>query len=503
MGSKNNQQLTPGFVPPPPPQIFPTVQVPQPAMFGQGGMMPQYDLGRTPVQLPPFPQADLDSVKSADLGPMKSTLAQQQDVYAQRQKDEQDVAQQFMPNVLTTDASGNFQSTIPQSANDQFMSDQIKGQLMKELAGGNSAMSRFQDGASVGQMIGANLLAPMLGVFSKAPGAAMGANQATQQLQMLAQQAQQQQQQHKQQHNQNIINLSQAFQNMDPNSSKRIGDLIGKQVEINKAQWERQRQAQQATQAAQHDVQQSQAAIAQQENTQAERQTKVILEKLGYGEKQANLDLQNNNGRVQDTKDLLSIQKGVDTTNAQLQQQANQLNETAGQNRINNSNTEDASQEKALKDLQSTVRLISNAATDTAGGAAKRPGYAQIMAQNPILAATFAKQLSAAGINNLHPEDVFNTLIQHEQQGQQQQGGDLLGGIPSAVGGAIGKAGEAIGGALNSAGIGFSKGQPAQTAQPSVTVKLSPQEAYSRWSKKNPGKTPTSQDLMNEANANG
>lgn len=431
---------------PPPPPVTPSFLAMQPPIAGaglmmteqpafmpaQGMQMPRLDFGRPQVNIPALPVDELSALnKPVDMTGLRD-LRNKQVGILDNATQAANSPQPFMPDLVQQDPiTGRLMAAQQADAFHQFMSDNIKQSLLNEMASGPS---RFDQGFNTGQQIAANIVTPLIGLFGGG-GTAAGANVATQELKAEVLRREQMQKQQKREQNQTLINLTQLYDGLDPNSAKNISSLISKQIEINQARNNQRRQLQQDVAKATADLADTEGKLIQGERSDRDRKMKTILDMDSHDMRAAELQAQLGNQNASDSKatyDILekAAQNGADN---KLKQEKQALDVKEFDLKQANSRNE------VLAKLGNTIRQMTAAATTTSGGALKNPGYAQAIASNPALAKVFAQQMKAAGLEGLKPEDVFSAFS-GESAPQAPESPDLFAGL----GGAMNQAGAAV-----------------------------------------------------------
>lgn len=436
-----------GFTLPPPP----TTEMPllTPAFAPQGNLQPQQPQADSrpfvPANLPPMPAAPQRSDYQASPDVMQSYKDLIETLRTQNNSALADAnsTQGYLPDLLKAGDNGGMVPTTPANPFEQKLGEATKAAIIQNLARKEGPGSRFHSGFTMGQQLAANVALPLLGLFGGGPGTAFGAMQTAQNLEAQVAQERSAQRAEKNARNQTLMSLANLYENISPESSKNVRDLLGHQIQIASA---------------------NKALKTQRQNT-AHQTTQA----LGTAQKELlTLDANANkefSGAQHQYQDLLNKRTGVDegiqrdlfnagTKNTELGNQEHRLkNEdlkiAQGDKRISameakNSNSDAIAQDKvkmeALQQLERTFRLNKEAMDVTGAGGQKKYGtYGDFLKQNPAMRQIVAGQMKAAGIT-ASPDEVMKAFL-GDGEAPKPGGGnwfdDLLAGAKKLIPGMV------------------------------------------------------------------
>lgn len=432
------------------PQQFPQGFMPYgymtPPPVTPGAGIPQMDYGQQPVSVPSFDKTLFDKLTptAEQLQPLKDLATTQSDLAKKA------VA-------AYSDGGPNLSIARPEATGfSQWLQGALQQQIMQSFQEQNTFGSRFNSGFDMGQKIAAALVVPAIGLFSKAGGA--GAVQATEAIKKHVAQGESQRAQQKAQNNQILMNLSQLYENMSPDSAKNQAAYLKSVLDLNKWQYE------EGQKALGHALTATGNAVTAQDKlleAQMEPAQKLLAAKLGlYGHELQSAGLQrglNKDAYDQNVQDPLKNQQaqtGLFLQGQNLQQRQTEHADQLKQNAITNQNKEEDQalankkfdQEggkvrmQAADDLSKWMTsLATKVTTPDKNGKPKYAGMADMLRQNPALLEIYKQKAQTAGIN-LDPDHFFELL--QEQQGAKPKAG----GSPGLdVGGLVNQAAQSVG----------------------------------------------------------
>lgn len=440
----------PGGLIPPPPPMSPGVQLasllsPQavaisqlPSMAAPGGFMqgpaqaqmqPQGMPQQAPQGMPQQQQPQMPSMLNtaqlmrtmapdpAMVQGLQNTLGSQQTLANQAQDRLKDISKDFLP--VPTQHQTKFES---------FLQDNLQKQIMQAFTQKQSKGDKFSRGYDMGQRIASDLVIPLFGLHSHKLGAAAGANEAAQAIKGNLANSEQGRRQTEAARNNLMLNLAQAYESMDPNSSKNLSALLGKQIEAQNANRQKANDARKDAGDTLENVAKTQEKLAGLNSPKD--MVNALLQQEGHGIQAAGLGLrkdefaqkQSNDAQNQTraNSELAVQQQNAKTAEGNLNVAKNSLGlrQKELQQKIDNTSNEDkrkdfTQQLASTKELERFVRLNAiDAMAPMAGGngGAKYAGYADFLEKNPVQKRIFQKLADGAGMKGLDPDSVFKAL---------------------------------------------------------------------------------------------
>lgn len=401
-----------GLVPPPPPVTPLLAQVPQ---LAQSLVTPQ-----------PFSPSPVAATPTAPASPQMLSLDQLMpylqpnpaDVQALQGTRDQLAAQAKAATDNVANLDSQFLPMPSRVANTQFedfLQKTTQAQIMKELSGGNSAMDRFDKGQQIGQRIAASLVIPLMGALGKAPGTAAGANAAVQDINNQLSNQKAIDAQERAHRNNAVMNLSQLYEKLSPDSAANVTKLLSQQIETRKYNDALRKEAMANQEKALTNLASVQKDLMNSSNSAGQHLVNAALGLQGQGIQLA--------GQQQSERHFQQSEKDKDR-NYQLQQQSADLQQSNFQQRQaelqykkDHDLTEDgrkaaAQQLTASTALEHSIRLNMQDALGTkADGSPKYAGYADYLKQNPAVGHITERLAAQAGIPKSEVSNMFDNIV--------------------------------------------------------------------------------------------
>ncbi|HEY9791710.1 MAG TPA: hypothetical protein V6D22_15000 [Candidatus Obscuribacterales bacterium] len=353
-------------------------------------------------------------------------------------------------NQLEDQARGFTGLTMPaqaqQSDFERQMETGLQNRMRDLLIGRESAGERFDKGFDLGQKLAANIMVPLAGVMSKSAGAKMGYAQVAPMLRQQAQEADRARAAELAQRNNLLMQMSQLWENMSPQSSKNLMELAKQRLAV-----------EQSNRSAQNDALRNALSARANAGLAEERlfNAKNSIGKENWDRSLAEYNAKLHNADTQSNIDNRAFMQGVENqrlsndqqrlqnegTRIGLEQRAQDRGDqqfafNKGQAATATNFRKQELQANALKELLGATYTAQKdaAAPGAIFGTLRYPGLVDKMTGNPAYMSAMQSMIDRAGLPGVNAQDLLRSAaVKQKMMQSAKSGGFDLGGALNAV----------------------------------------------------------------------